>query len=230
MNLGGRHPNRRSHNWLIYHVGEEWLLRFQNKIRGCVYDLGCGEAPYKQWILNSADQYIGVDWGESIHALNADIIADLNKPLPINSAVADTVISFSVMEHLSEPQVFLNEANRILRIGGEIVLQVPFMWGVHEAPYDFFRYTEFGLKYMFEKAGFTEVKVYPQTGFWTMWILKFNYQTMRLVRGPRWARFLIKLPMTIIWGINQFGASWLDKTWNCTVEPAGYFVVATKRE
>jgi ubiquinone/menaquinone biosynthesis C-methylase UbiE len=42
----------------------------------------------------------------------------LNQPLPIESEVADTVISLSVMEHLREPQLFLNEAHRILKRGG----------------------------------------------------------------------------------------------------------------
>ena len=118
-----------------------------------------------------------MNWSNSPHDLKADIVANLNEALPIENQVADSVISLSVMEHLREPQLFLSEAHRILKPGGAIILQVPFMWWVHEAPHDYFRYTRYGLEYMFEKAGFSAIQIYPQTGFWTTWTLKFNYQS-----------------------------------------------------
>lgn len=169
MTLSRVHSNRRPYNWLIYDIGDEWLKRFSENFRGHLIDLGCGEMPYREWLLNYADTYTGVDWGGTQHELRADVVADLNEPLPIDNGIADTVISLSVMEHLREPQIFLGEAQRILKTGGRMVLQVPFMWRVHEAPYDYFRYTRFGLRYLMEKAGFADVEVYPQTGFWTMW-------------------------------------------------------------
>jgi hypothetical protein len=52
----------------------------------------------------------GVDWSGTLHELKADILADLNEPLPIEDQVADTVVSLSVLEHLREPQTMLNEA------------------------------------------------------------------------------------------------------------------------
>ena len=228
MKISQKHSNRGPHNWLIYDIGDAWLSRFTDCYRGHLYDLGCGEMPYKNWLLNYADQYTGVDWGSSLHDLKADILGDLNEALPIESEVADTVMSLSVMEHLREPQVFLNEAHRILKLGGSMVLQVPFMWWVHEAPYDFYRYTRYGLQYMFEKAGFTDISIYPTTGFWVMWTLKFNYQTTRLVRGPWPIRKAMGLLLRGIWAIGQSVAPWLDKYWKGEGETAGYFVVARK--
>jgi SAM-dependent methyltransferase len=129
-----KHNNRRAHNWLIYECYENVMLSdaFLSHLSGELYDLGCGESPYREFFLNHADRYVAVDWGESYHDIKADIAADLNKPLPIASEVADTVVSLSVMEHLCEPQIMLNEAFRILRHGGNIVLQVPWQWWVHE--------------------------------------------------------------------------------------------------
>ncbi|WOJ92971.1 class I SAM-dependent methyltransferase [Congregibacter variabilis] len=193
-----------------------------------LYDLGCGEVPYKEWLLNYCDQYIGVDWSNSLHNLKADIVADLNEPLPIMSCNADTVLSLSVMEHLREPRSFLAEAHRILKPGGAMILQVPFMWGVHEAPHDYFRYTNFGLKYLFEKAGFVDIVVHPQTGFWAMWTMKFNYQTARLIRGPWAVRKCMSLLLNLVWTINQTVAPRLDNYWKSENEAAGYFVVARK--
>lgn len=228
MRISQNHSNRRPYNWLIYDIGDACLTKFRHYYKGHLYDLGCGEMPYKNWLLNCADQYTGVDWGSSLHELKADILADLNEPLPIESEVADTVMSLSVMEHLREPHVFLNEAHRILRPGGHMILQVPFMWWVHEAPYDFYRYTRYGLQYMFEKAGFTEITIYPQTSFWVMWTLKFNYQTTRLIRGPWLIRKVMALLMRGIWAFDQRVAPWLDKYWKGEAETAGYFVVARK--
>jgi SAM-dependent methyltransferase len=228
VTISQAHANRRPHNWLIYDIGDEWLNRFTDHYKGHLYDLGCGEMPYKAWLLNYTDTYTGVDWGSSLHDLKADILADLNEPLPIENEVADTVISLSVMEHLREPQVFLSEAHRILKQGGAMILQVPFMWWVHEAPYDYYRYTQFGLQYVFEKAGFVDVQVYPQTGFWSMWTLKFNYQSTRLIRGPWPIRKATALLLRSIWAIDQRIAPWLDKHWKGEGETAGYFVVAKK--
>lgn len=213
MKISQTHNNRRFYNWLAYDIGDKWLLRFSNLYKGSLYDLGCGEMPHKEWLLNFADKYTGVDWDSSLHKLKADILADLNMTLPIADEVADTVFSISVMEHLCEPQAFLNEAHRILKTGGWIILQVPFMWQVHEAPYDYFRFTRYGLQYMFEKAGFTDIVIYPQSGFWVMWTLKFNYQTRRLVRGPKLVRKIIQFLMRVIWEVNQRIAPWLDEYW-----------------
>lgn len=222
------HSNNKPHNWLFYKIGFAFLEHFKHCYKGYLYDLGCGEMPYKDWLLNYADTYTGIDWGNTAHKLKADIIADLNGTLPIDDQVADTVVSLSVMEHLCEPQLFLSEACRILKPGGFIVLQVPFMWWVHEAPYDFFRYTRYGLQYMFEKAGFKNIEIFPQTGFWVMWALKFNYQTIRFVRGPLFLRKILSGLMCFVWSTTQYSASYLDKYWKCEEETAGYFVIAKK--
>jgi SAM-dependent methyltransferase len=197
--------------------------------KGIFYDLGCGEAPYKSFFLKYADKYVGVDWTGSFHDTKAEISADLNLPLPIASEVADTVVSLSVLEHLCEPQTMLNEAFRILKRGGGIVLQVPWQWWVHEAPYDFFRYTPYGLLYLFEKAGFKDVLVEPQAGFFSMWTLKMNYFSLRFIRGPKPLRWLITSAMLPFWYVGQCLAPLLDKLdRNWEAEANGYFVTARK--
>lgn len=226
--ISKHHPNRGPHNWLLYDIGDEFLARFQEKYRGHLYDLGCGEMPFREWFLRHADTYTGVDWSGTLHELKADIIADLNESLPIESEVADTVVSLSVIEHLREPRVMLGEAFRILKPAGALVLQAPFMWWVHEAPFDYYRYTRHGLKYFLDKAGFVDVTVYPQTGFWVMWTLKFNYQTVRLIRGPWPVRKVMSSLLRAIWAIDQRVAPWLDRHWKCEAETAGYFVTARK--
>lgn len=228
MSISQHHTNRRAHNWLIYDVADRFLSKSIPHYQGSLYDLGAGESPYKNFFLQHAKQYIAVDWAGSLHNTKADIAADLNMPLPISAEVADTVVSLSVMEHLCEPQTMLNEAFRILKPRGG-VLQVPWQWWIHEAPYDFFRYTPYGLKYMVDKAGFVDVVVEPQSGFFTMWLLKFNYFSLRLIRGPRLLRWAIRAVLLPIWYLDQKAATYLDKLdKNWAAETTGYFVTARK--
>ena len=229
MELSKQHNNRRPQNWLVYDIGDRFLEKAIPLYKGILYDLGCGESPYKSFFLEYAEQYVGVDWAESIHDTHADIVADLNKPLPIESDVADTVVSLSVMEHLYEPHMMLSEAFRILKPEGWIVLQVPWQWWVHEAPHDYFRYTPYGLTYMLEKAGFKKVEVMPQSGFFTMIVMKINYFTARFIRGPRLLKLIIEMGLYPFWYVGQKIAPYLDnldKNWEA--ETTGYFVVARK--
>jgi SAM-dependent methyltransferase len=229
MRLSQQHSNRRAHNWIIYDIGDRYLLQHSSRFKGTLYDLGAGQSPFKSFFLRHAQRYVAVDWSGSFHKTEADIAADLNEPLPIGSGVADTVVSISVMEHLCEPQTMLNEAYRILKPGGQLVLQVPWQWWIHEAPYDYFRYTPYGLQYMLKKAGFVEVQVEAQSGFFTMWLVKFNYFTLRFIRGSRLLRWTIKALLLPIWYLDQKAAPYLDKLdQNWAAESTGYFVTARK--
>ncbi len=224
------HSNRQWYNWLVYNIADKFLEKYSKYYKGILVDLGCGEAPYKEYFLQYADKYIGVDWTNTLHNSKADVLSNLNEKVNLPDEYADTVVSLSVIEHLFEPQAFLNECYRIMKKGGTLVLQAPFQWWIHEAPYDYFRYTPYAFKYMLDKAGFVDIKIEPQSGFFTMWLLKFNYFTLRFIKDPKPFRTIIKFILWIIWNLNQFTAPLLDKLdkrWN--LETSGYFVIAKKR-
>jgi SAM-dependent methyltransferase len=209
------------HNFLINNINKDIAKLLPYK--GRVLDLGCGTTPYKTDILRVADEYIGVDWGHSLHDdSNVDVIADLTKGLPFGDNDADTIVSFQVLEHLPEPDYFLSECYRVLRNGGTLFLTVPFMWHVHEQPYDYFRYTRYGLQYLLEKNQFTYVEVKENTGFWQMWTLKFNYHTTRFAKGP------LKFFWVPIWWFGQTITPILDKYDKNLNETASYSITAKK--
>ncbi len=125
------------------------------------------------------------DWAECFHKTKADIAADLNIALPIESEMAGTGVSIPVMEHLCEPPMMLNEACRIVKQGGELVFQVPWQWWTHESPYGHSRYTSYGLKFIVKRAGLVEVSVATTFSVFTMWLVKLNVsaQDLSVARG-----------------------------------------------
>jgi SAM-dependent methyltransferase len=217
--------NYHQHNWLIKKINNRNVIRHQALYKGVLYDLGCGTRPYEDFIGRYTEQYIGVDWQNTLHEQRMDVVADLNQPLPIPDAVADTVVCFQTLEHLCEPQLLLKEAWRIMKPDAQIMVTVPFMWHVHEPPYDFFRYTQYGLEHLMKKAGFREIKVVPDSGFWTMIALKINYQTYRY--GDKlggWVRLLL----APFWLINQLLLPLLDKLDKNQRETVSYCVTAKR--
>lgn len=229
MTASKQHSNRDRHNWLIYDLGDKFREACKKYYKGVMYDLGCGEKPYKEFFLQHVERYIGIDWGNSLHDSKADILADLNEPLPLDNECADTTIAFSVLEHLHEPQTMLDEAFRVLKPGGAMVLTVPWQWHVHEAPHDYFRFTPYGLKYLLEKAGFAVVTIKPLSGFFTTWVLKFNYFTKRLVGGTPARQAFMTALLTPVWSIGQHLAALLDaRDTNWNLEATGFGVVARK--
>ena len=212
-----------SPNWLIHKINNQLLINNLGIINGRVVDLGCGTSPYKEDILRQAEEYIGVDWQNSLHPqTNVDVFADLTQKLPFEDEYADTVTSFQVMEHLPEPAFFLSECYRILKPGGMLLLTVPFMWHVHEAPHDYFRYTRFGLEYLLKKQKFKNTHIQETTGFWQTRVLKFNYHTSRFARGP------LKFFWLPIWWWGQIIAPLLDQIDKNPNETGSYVATAQK--
>jgi len=157
--------------------------------------------------------------GRVVNAMSID--------LPDNSF--DIVYASNLLHHIPDPTLTLREMHRILKPGGAMVLQVPWQWWIHEAPYDFFRYTPYGLNYLFEKAGFVDINIEPQSGYFTTVILKWNYFSNRFVRGPNVLRCLVKAALIPMWYVGQKLAPLLDKLdHNWALEASGYYVTARK--
>jgi SAM-dependent methyltransferase len=129
-----------------------------------VLDAGAGQAPYRELFAHC--EYQTADWAQSVHpdAQSADVIASLDA-LPIPDASFDAVLCTQVLEHVSDPATVLAELNRVLRPGGHLWLTVPLTWPLHEEPFDYFRYTSYGLTSLLERAGFVEIDIAARNGY-----------------------------------------------------------------
>jgi SAM-dependent methyltransferase len=133
------------------------LTELGMNITGKTLDVGCGTKPYIKLFNHS--EYIGLEFDTGIDSekKQADFYYD-GKTFPFNDVEFDSVVTNQVLEHVFTPDEFLNEINRVLKPKGKLLLTVPFVWDEHEQPYDYARYSSFGLKSLLEKNGFIIVE------------------------------------------------------------------------
>ena len=83
--------------------------------------------------------------------------------MPFDSNSIENILTFQVLEHVFNPDIFLSEINRVLKKDGNILITVPFMWDEHEQPYDYGRYSSFGIEDLLKKNGFEVLKKIKST-------------------------------------------------------------------
>lgn len=132
---------------------------FAPLLTGKVLDFGCGSKPYRHLFTNAAS-YIGLDIEVSGHShvhSQIDVFYD-GKQIPFEEECFDNVFSTEVFEHVFNIDEVLPEIRRVLKTGGQLLFTCPFVVPEHEKPYDFARYTSFGIKHIMEKHGFKIVE------------------------------------------------------------------------
>ena len=129
------------------------MTEFAPMLSGRLLDVGCGSKPYQALFV--VDAYIGLDIDSEASRQRgiADHHYDGNT-FPFADATFDSVLCNQVLEHVFNPDEFLGEIVRVLKPGGKLLLTVPFVWDEHEQPYDYARYSSFGLRALLEKQGF----------------------------------------------------------------------------
>ena len=206
-------------NWLPARLNERGLRRHLSLCHGDLLDVGCGEKPYESLLAPYVERYVGLEHPETLHdRARVDVWGDATA-LPFEAGSFDTVLLMHVLEHIEDPSLALREARRVLRPGGTIVIAVPFMWGIHEEPRDFYRFTHFGLDYMLTEAGFTRVTVTAICGYLATAAMRLAYFVMRLSRllGP--ARKLTAPIVALIEAIGAIG----DRLLRDETDAGGYF-------
>ena len=90
-----------------------------------------------------------------------DVVHDLEKPLPFEDSSYDWVVLCNALEHVFEYRALLQEAARVARSGGGLVVVVPFLFPLHPSPEDYHRFTASTLRREMEHLGLKDIRVVP---------------------------------------------------------------------
>jgi SAM-dependent methyltransferase len=116
------------------------MAQHADLLTGVVLELGVGEHPFAR---SATTVSVDID-----PTYGADIRGDAHA-LPLAGSSFDTVVASQVFEHLHTPAQALAEVARVLRPGGHLLLAMPFLYFVHQAPHDYQRLTRYGLERLF---------------------------------------------------------------------------------
>ena len=190
-------------------------------------DAGSGEGKYKAYFKHC--NVIGVDkcigdpnWDYS----SVDVVGDLHS-LPFKDNVFDAIICVVVFEHLRNPFRAMKELSRVLKKGGKIFIVFPFNWEIHQAPHDYFRFTEYGFKAMAEDSGLEIVSMEKKGCLFRV----FHYQVASLIKSynKSFVNFLVVLLFLPFFAIFMLVSGFIDRlTQICNYTP-GYTTILKKR-
>lgn len=203
--------------------------------RGRVLDVGAGEAPWRD-LLPVGVEYVGVDAdlsGEFGMRRQSSITYYDGKRLPYDDGSFDHVLCTEVLEHVSDPLAFLADLKRVLRQGGTLILTVPWSARLHHLPYDYSRFTRFGLIVLLDSAGFSGVTIEERGNDIAVIANKLIVLMIRLLRPRRlrncvwtWVLAAMLLPVTVVF-LGAAHVALLLRA-GSKEDPLGYGVIAVK--
>jgi len=101
-----------------------------------ILDLGCGNGPY--WHLNPSLNWVGVD---VIETPRTSVVVKTGESLPFEKDTFDFVLCTQVLEHIDDNQFMIDQIERVMKPGGLLLVNVPFLYPLHGLPWDYHRIT-----------------------------------------------------------------------------------------
>lgn len=132
-------------------------------VNGLVLDIGSAD----RWIepmLGPSARYLALDYpGTAVHRYDSrpDAFADAAR-LPLGTSSIDAVVCLETLEHVADFERALGEIARVLKPGGRAFLSMPFLYPIHDAPFDHTRLTEYGWKVQLRRAGLDLCQIEPR--------------------------------------------------------------------
>lgn len=218
--------------WLL---GSEYLAGgwIREHARGRVLDVGCASRWIERWLPTECS-YVGLDYpatGRDLYKAHPDVFADASA-LPLRDSTFDTVVMLEVLEHLRFPSEALHELARVVRPRGKVLLSMPFLYPIHDAPHDYQRLTIHGLIRDVEAAGLKVEQVTPVLGSMEtsglITCLALSGTIMKLIERSDLRLLFVPLLVLVIPFVNLTAwlASRLLPSWNAVTN--GYRLTATR--
>ncbi len=176
----------------IYQI-ERSLLRdqvrkFAHYISGHVLDVGGGEVNrYKDLFTFNTFTVLDITAGPEV-----DIVASADS-IPLADSSKDSIISTQMLEHVKYPEKCVQEMYRVLKPNGFALITAPQWTELHSEPFDYWRYTNYGLTELFERNGFTVVEYEQRGGFFCNAVqmsIRYFVDKFELYKHPLQGRIL----------------------------------------
>lgn len=170
-------------------------------LNGSVLDVGAGESPWRAF-LSKECSYQGIDvYNASEYGMPRDV-PDVTyydgTVMPLQDSAVDNVICIEVLEHTKDPMLLLREARRVLRMGGLLLLTVPWSARLHHLPFDFHRFTRERLRDMLAEAGFSKIEIRERGSDVCAIANKLIVMNLRLLKPHRSTNTLWAMPLGIL--------------------------------
>lgn len=215
------------YNWLANAALVRAIERTVPHARGELLDMGCGRKPFARLFAGRVSRYWGTDLSVSPYLDGARLDAFARaEAQPFRDGTFDTVVGFSMLTYLPEPLRMLEEAHRVLRPGGVLVLEFTQMVPLHDEPHDYFRFTRYGADWLLRQAGFEPMDVIPVGGIWARLGLSLIAGLNRINRGP--TRVLTEIPVRLAYVGIQSVCALLDAVFPNPREVLAHVVVARR--
>ena len=139
-----------------------------------ILDIGGEKDFYKEYFPNSHKITFNID-----PERKPDIVGDAHDLSQFQAGQFDLVLMIAVMEHLKDTEKVVREIKRVLKPGGKFIFTTVFLFPIHDAPGDYWRFTYFGLKELLERNGFNPTITPDFNSFSTMGVLlqRIAFQT-----------------------------------------------------
>jgi len=95
-------------------------------------------------------EYVNIDKNT-----NPDYLCEASN-IPLNDLSIDCLLLCEVLEHVSNPELTIKEAFRLLNKGGTCIISMPFLYPIHADPNDYQRWTNVKINKILKDCGFSE--------------------------------------------------------------------------
>jgi SAM-dependent methyltransferase len=202
------------------------LMRGKFQSKDTILDIGCGEKPYYHKSIKA--KIIGLDIK---HTKKTHIVGNAVS-LPFKKDKFEGIVCVNSLYYYDDPSVAVKQFSNVLKKEGKLVIITPFIYPIHDAPDDKYRFTEYGLKQIL-KNNFDIKQIRPIGGIFNLPAVFFHSMIKGLhLIAPTGTKTIIKILTTIIlypfYIVAQIISvlDFLDRTkrW-----PTYYFTVAVKK-
>lgn len=156
-----------SHHYIVLTQLNGWVINKASPFaRGVLLDYGCGGQPYRKVFSPCISQYIGADVVDAGVGLDIELVP--GRPVPLADGSIDTILSTQVLEHVYDFNSYLYDCYRLLVESGRLIITVPMNWRHHEEPFDYWRFSYWGIENSLKNAGFSILDISPCGGLYSI--------------------------------------------------------------